>query len=177
MTTNPPSSPFPSDGVALDSYRWHLTRAHVDYVLHYTHWIPISRGFTQQMLAKYYPGFTLAASSRCSTRQESGFSRGSCAAPRVHRTGGVATGRSMRSTSRAQSTSTSCGTASASSTRTIWRTTSPTRHGAPVESGPLSDKKSRPSSQRAWSTCRARSSSYERLDRATHAVTCGGPFA
>ena len=59
MTTNPPSSPFPSDGVDLDSYRWHLTRAHVDYVLHYTHWIPISRGFTQQMLAKYYPGFTL----------------------------------------------------------------------------------------------------------------------
>jgi hypothetical protein len=59
MTTQPPLSPFPSDGVDLDLYRWHLTRAHVDYVLHYTHWIPIGRGFTQQMLAKYYPGWTL----------------------------------------------------------------------------------------------------------------------
>jgi hypothetical protein len=59
MTTNPPQSPFPSDGVDLDSYHWHLTRAHVDYVLHYTHWIPVGRGLTEQMLAKYYPGWTL----------------------------------------------------------------------------------------------------------------------
>jgi hypothetical protein len=59
MTTQPPKTPSPSDGVDLDSYRWHLTRAHVDYVLHYTHWIPIGRGLTQQMLAKYYPGWTL----------------------------------------------------------------------------------------------------------------------
>ncbi len=61
MTTQPPQSPFHSDGVDLDSYRWHLTRAHVDYVLHYTHWIPIGRGFTQQMLAEYYPGWTLGS--------------------------------------------------------------------------------------------------------------------
>jgi hypothetical protein len=59
MTTQPPKTPSLSDGVDLDSYRWHLTRAHVDYVLHYTHWIPIGRGLTQQMLAKYYPGWTL----------------------------------------------------------------------------------------------------------------------
>jgi hypothetical protein len=59
MTTQPPQSPSPSDGVDLESYRWHLTRAHVDFVLHYTHWIPIGRGLTQQMLAKYYPGWTL----------------------------------------------------------------------------------------------------------------------
>ena len=58
MTTNPPQSP--ADGeVDPNQYRWQLTRAHVDYVLHYTHWIPIGRGFTQQMLADYYPGWTL----------------------------------------------------------------------------------------------------------------------
>ena len=56
-TTTPPT---PADGdVDPNQFEWQLTRAHVDYVLHYTHWIPMGRGFTQQMLAKYYPGWTL----------------------------------------------------------------------------------------------------------------------
>ncbi|MFM8506632.1 MAG: hypothetical protein ACKOBR_02920 [Actinomycetota bacterium] len=58
MTTNPPQ--FPADGaVDPQQYRWQLTRAHVDCVVHYTHWIPMSKGFTQQFLAEYYPGWTL----------------------------------------------------------------------------------------------------------------------
>ena len=58
MTTNTPQSP--ADGeVDPNQYLWQLTREHVDHVLHYTHWIPVGRGFTERMLADYYPGWTL----------------------------------------------------------------------------------------------------------------------
>ena len=42
-----------------DRYLWTLDRADVDKVIHYTHWIPMSRGFTQAFLAEHYPGWTL----------------------------------------------------------------------------------------------------------------------
>jgi hypothetical protein len=58
MTTNPLQSPADGD-VDPHQYLWQLTRAHVDHVLHYTHWIPVGRGFTEQMLAEYYPSWTL----------------------------------------------------------------------------------------------------------------------
>lgn len=56
MTTNPPPSPTPHD--ERPAYLWQLSRSHVDYVLHYSHWIPISRGFTQRMMAEHYPGWS-----------------------------------------------------------------------------------------------------------------------
>lgn len=46
-------------GEVPEEYLWHLTRAAIDGVLHYTHWIPIGRGFTEQFLAKHYSGWTL----------------------------------------------------------------------------------------------------------------------
>jgi hypothetical protein len=58
-TSSTPDHHTPVDGVDPNQYRWHLTRAHVDKVLHYTHWIPVSKGFTQQFLAHDYPGWTL----------------------------------------------------------------------------------------------------------------------
>lgn len=59
MTTHSPQSPEPRGEVDPSQYLWQLSRAHVDHVLHYTHWIPVGRGFTQQMLAEYYPSWTL----------------------------------------------------------------------------------------------------------------------
>lgn len=58
MTTNPPQSPAVGE-VDPNQYLWQLTRAHVDCIVHHTHWIPIGRGFTQQFLAEFYPGWTL----------------------------------------------------------------------------------------------------------------------
>ena len=58
-TSNTPHHDTPHGGVDPSRYLWQLTRAHVDKVLHYTHWIPISKGFTQQFLAREYPGWTL----------------------------------------------------------------------------------------------------------------------
>lgn len=40
-------------------YRWRLAREQVDEVLHYTHWIPNTRGFTRQFFDEHYPGETL----------------------------------------------------------------------------------------------------------------------
>lgn len=40
-------------------YRWRLSRAEVDQVLHYTHWIPNTRGFTERFFAHQYPGGSL----------------------------------------------------------------------------------------------------------------------
>lgn len=37
-------------------YRWRLTREKVDQVLHYTHWIPNTKGFTRTFFATNYPG-------------------------------------------------------------------------------------------------------------------------
>lgn len=45
----------------LTQYEWHLTRAAIDQVLHYTHWIPVGRGFTRDFLAANYPGWDLAS--------------------------------------------------------------------------------------------------------------------
>lgn len=61
MTTNEQSSDESSQGQYVDpnNYLWQLERKHVDIVLHYTHWIPVGRGFTEQLLAKDYPGWTL----------------------------------------------------------------------------------------------------------------------
>ena len=44
-----------------ERFEMHLTRAQVDRVLHYTHWIPNTRGFTKKFLDEHYPGWTLAA--------------------------------------------------------------------------------------------------------------------
>jgi hypothetical protein len=41
------------------TYRWCLRREDIDGVLHYTHWIPNARGFTQSFFASKYPGETL----------------------------------------------------------------------------------------------------------------------
>lgn len=40
-------------------YRLHLTRAEIDRVLHYTHWIPNLKGFTGPFLAEHHPGWSL----------------------------------------------------------------------------------------------------------------------
>ncbi|MEY4388793.1 MAG: hypothetical protein RLZZ432_512, partial [Chloroflexota bacterium] len=48
-----------SGGEGAPRHLWVLTRHDVDYVLHYTHWIPIGRGYTRSMLARHYPGWTL----------------------------------------------------------------------------------------------------------------------
>jgi hypothetical protein len=40
-------------------YALHLSRALVDEVLHYTHWIPNQRGMTRQFFAEHYPGWDL----------------------------------------------------------------------------------------------------------------------
>ena len=58
-TSNDPTNPAPIDGVDPSQFLWQLTRAHVDKVLHYTHWIPIGKGFTQKFLALEYPGWSL----------------------------------------------------------------------------------------------------------------------
>jgi hypothetical protein len=42
-----------------DRYAWHATRADVDRVLHFTHWIPRSRGFTNTFLNDNWPGWNL----------------------------------------------------------------------------------------------------------------------
>jgi S-adenosylmethionine synthetase len=42
-------------------YLWKLTRRDVDHVLHYTHIIPLGRGYTRDMLAEYYPGWNMNA--------------------------------------------------------------------------------------------------------------------
>jgi hypothetical protein len=60
-TRDTPNNQAPNDGVDPSQYLWQLTRAHVDKVLHYTHWIPMSKGFTQQFLARNYPGWTLGS--------------------------------------------------------------------------------------------------------------------
>lgn len=41
-------------------YRWRLAREHVDEVLHYSHWIPNTRGFTRQFFDEHYPGENLS---------------------------------------------------------------------------------------------------------------------
>lgn len=41
-------------------FAWHADRAAVDKLLHYTHWIPVSRGFTDDFLHKNWPGWSLA---------------------------------------------------------------------------------------------------------------------
>lgn len=40
-------------------YRWMLRREDIDRVLHYTHWIPNTRGFTQRFFDENYPGESL----------------------------------------------------------------------------------------------------------------------
>lgn len=49
---------FPHHGI---DYRWRLSRADIDEVLHYTHWIPASRGITDRFFADRYPGGSLGA--------------------------------------------------------------------------------------------------------------------
>ncbi|MEY4365966.1 MAG: hypothetical protein RLZZ305_1310 [Actinomycetota bacterium] len=48
-------------GVLAESLAWHADRAAIDSLLHYTHWIPVGRGFTDAFLAEYWPGWTLAS--------------------------------------------------------------------------------------------------------------------
>lgn len=59
MNTNHQPPQLPDGTSDPTSYLWQLTRAHVDHVLHYTHWIPIGRGFTAKFLALEYPGWSL----------------------------------------------------------------------------------------------------------------------
>ena len=61
----PPTPPTGGDPTftpdELDArFAWHADRAAVDKLLHYTHWIPISRGFTAAFLDKNWPGWSLA---------------------------------------------------------------------------------------------------------------------
>lgn len=46
--------------MTTNQHLWQLERSHVDHVLHYSHWIPIGRGFTDKMMAKFYPGWSYA---------------------------------------------------------------------------------------------------------------------
>ena len=43
-----------------NAYRWKLRREDIDRVLHYTHWIPNTRGITQRFFAEHYPGESLS---------------------------------------------------------------------------------------------------------------------
>jgi len=61
----PPTQP--SDGGPtytrdeLDArFAWHADRAAIDKLLHFTHWIPLSRGFTADFLDENWPGWSLA---------------------------------------------------------------------------------------------------------------------
>lgn len=42
-----------------ERFAFHATRADIDRVLHYTHWIPRSRGFTDAFLRETWPGWSL----------------------------------------------------------------------------------------------------------------------
>jgi len=42
------------------AYRWKLRREDIDKVLHYTHWIPNTRGITQRFFDEHYPGESLS---------------------------------------------------------------------------------------------------------------------
>lgn len=42
-----------------DTFAWHASRADIDRVLHHTHWIPRSRGFTERFLQQSWPGWSL----------------------------------------------------------------------------------------------------------------------
>lgn len=59
MTTPNPSRRLTPDEID-DTYAWHASRADIDRVLHYTHWIPRQRGFTQKFLHETWPGWSLA---------------------------------------------------------------------------------------------------------------------
>ncbi|MFM2046333.1 MAG: hypothetical protein RL383_410 [Actinomycetota bacterium] len=47
--------------VLAEGLAWHADRAAIDSLLHYTHWIPVGRGFTAAFLAEFWPGWTLAS--------------------------------------------------------------------------------------------------------------------
>ena len=57
---NPTDNPTPdySDG-PYARYSMHLTRALIDQVYHYTHYIPNLRGFTTEFFERRYPGWSL----------------------------------------------------------------------------------------------------------------------
>ncbi|MFM8625947.1 MAG: hypothetical protein ACKOCC_03235 [Actinomycetota bacterium] len=52
--------PVPSREVLDERYGWHASRGAIDRVLHHTHWIPDTRGFTSRFLDTTWPGWSLA---------------------------------------------------------------------------------------------------------------------
>lgn len=45
-------------GDTFASFREHRTREELDGLLHYAHFIPVSRGFHDDYVAEHYPGWT-----------------------------------------------------------------------------------------------------------------------